>query len=442
MRNLSTGNTPSLLKEKLAEKIPAWRDDIKSLVKEHGDKVISQVTVAQAYGGQRGVKCLVCDTSVVDPDKGVTIRGFPIGDLTEKAPAEIFYLLCTGELPDEESHAALQQTLAARAEVPAYVWKVLYSLPADTHPMEMLSLAILSLERDSIFRRRYTEGMHKQDYWEPTLEDSLRLIAKLPSIAAGIWRIRYNRGEPIPRDPGLDWGGSYAQMLGMPDPDGNFANFMRLYLTLHSDHEGGNVSANTCHTVGSSLSDAYYSVCAGLSGLAGPLHGLASQECLQFVLGVRDAFGGVPTVDQLKKYAWDVLNSGRVVPGYGHAVLRATDPRFAALHAFGVKVCPDDPLFAIVDLCFKNVPDVLKEHGKAKNPYPNVDAGSGALLHHFGIDEPGYYTVCFGVSRALGMLSQLILNRAMGTAITRPKSVSTAWIKAEVAKGAKVPAHA
>ena len=432
----------TILKEKLAEKIPVWREDIKTLAKEHGDTVISQVTVAQAFGGQRGVKCLVCDTSVVDPEKGVTYRGYPIGELTDKSPAEVFYLLCTGELPDDAAHRALQDTLAARAEVPAYVWKVLYALPEDTHPMEMLSLAILALERESIFRRRYTEGMHKMDYWEPVLEDSLRLIAKLPSIAAGVYRIRYNVGEPISRDPGLDWGTSYAQMLGMPDPEGKFKQFMRLYLTLHADHEGGNVSANTCHTVGSSLADSYYSVCAGLSGLAGPLHGLASQECLQFVLDIRDNFNGVPSADQLKKFIWDRLNSGRVVPGYGHAVLRATDPRFSALHKFGSENCPDDELFSIVDMCFKNVPDVLKEQCKAKIPWPNVDAGSGALLHHFGVVHPGYYTVCFGVSRALGMLSQLILNRAMATPITRPKSISTAWIKDYIAKESKVPAHA
>jgi citrate synthase len=430
------------LKDKLAEKIPGWREEIKALIKEHGDKVLSQVTVAQAYGGQRGVKCLVCDTSVVDPEKGVTIRGYPIGDLTDKAPAEVFYLLCTGELPDDEAHQNLQQTLAARAEVPAYVWKVLYDLPGDTHPMEMLNAAILVLERESIFRHRYTEGMKKQDYWEPVLEDALRLIAKLPSIAAGVYRIRFNKGEPIARDPGMDWGGSYAQMLGVDDPSGNFANFIRLYLTLHTDHEGGNVSANTCHTVGSSLADPYYSVCAGLSGLAGPLHGLASQECLRFVLDLREALGGVPTVDQLKKYVWDTLNSGRVIPGYGHAVLRATDPRFAALHKFGTKTCADKEIFRIVDMCFKHVPEVLKEHGKAKNPWPNVDAGSGALLYEFGVTEPSYYTVVFGVSRSLGMLSQLILNRAMGTPITRPKSVSTAWIKNEIGKAVAEPAHA
>jgi citrate synthase len=421
------------LKELLAEKIPAMRQEIRELVASHGDKVISQVTVAQAFGGQRGVKSMICNTSEVTPDHGLLIRGRPISELTDRYPAEIFFLLCTGELPDAEGQAALQEDLRIRSEVPAYVWKVLYDLPGDTHPMEMLDAAILVLERESVFRRQYTDGMVKEDYWEPALEDSLRLIAKLPALAAGVYRIRFNKGEPLARDPSLDWGGSYAQMLGIPDPSGEFADLIRLYLTLHADHEAGNVSANTCHTVASSLADPYYSVSAGLSGLAGPLHGLASQECLRFVLDIREEFGGVPSTEQLKQFAWNALEHGRVIPGYGHAVLRCTDPRFAALHEFGLRACPDDPVFRIVDLCFQVFPEVLKEHGKAKNPYPNVDAATGALLHHFGIKEPEYYTVAFGVSRALGMLSQLILNRALGTPITRPKSVTTDWIREYVA---------
>lgn len=422
----------STLQEKLAANIPDIRKQVADIVAKHGEKVISEVTVAQAYGGMRGVKCMVCDTSVVDPDKGLMIRGRPISELTKRLPEEIFFLLCTGELPDAQALATLQHDLRKRREVPAYVWKVLYDLPNDTHPMEMFDAAILILERDSCFRERYTQGMRKEDYWEPALEDSLRLIAKLPALAAGVYRIHFEKGKPIPADPTLDWGASYAAMLGLPDRSGEFANLIRLYLTLHADHEGGNVSANTCHIVGSSLADPYYAVSAGLSGLAGPLHGLASQECLRFVLGIRDEFGGVPTTEQLKKYTWSILEKGQVVPGYGHAVLRATDPRFTALHEFGRRVCKGDPVFDIVDLGFKVIPEVLKEQGKAKNPYPNVDAVTGALVHHFGVTEISYYTVLFGVSRALGMLAQLVLNRALGTPITRPKSVSTEWIKAQV----------
>jgi citrate synthase len=422
----------STLKESLAEKIPAMRREVNDLIAAHGEKELCQVTVAQAYGGMRGVKGMVCDTSVVEPDKGLIIRGQPIRELTQRSPEEVFFLLCTGELPDENALEALRVDFRARSEVPGYVWSVLRDLPDDSHPMQMLDTAILVLERESIFRRRYGEGLPKTDYWEPALEDSLRLLAKLPALAAGVYRMRFKRSDPIPSSPSLDWSADYASMLGIPDPDGAFADLVRLYLVLHCDHEGGNVSANTCHVVASSLADPYYAVSAGLSGLAGPLHGLANQECLQFVLAIKDAFGGVPTADQLKGYCRGVLEGGRVIPGYGHAVLRVTDPRFEALHAFGERVCPDDPVFQIVDLGYKVIPEILKEQGKAKSPYPNVDAGSGMLLYHFGLTEFSYYTVMFAVSRALGMLSQLILNRALGTPITRPKSVSTSWIKAQV----------
>ncbi|RKY83709.1 citrate (Si)-synthase [candidate division KSB1 bacterium] len=417
------------LKDKLAEQIPNLREEIRSIIKEHGDKVISEVTVKQAYGGMRGVKAMICDTSLVEPNKGLIIRGIPISELTDRLPEEIFYLLLTGELPDKEGLEDLQKQLSEHSKVPEYVWNVLRAMDPESHPMAMLSTGVLSMEKESIFRKRYNEGMKKEEYWEPALEDSIRLLAKLTGVAAGVYRIRFKKGDLIDPDPNLDWGGNYAQMLGIPDPTGNFADLIRLYLVLHSDHEGGNVSANTCHTVGSALSDPYYAVTAGWNGLAGPLHGLANQECLKFVLSIKEKFGGVPTDEQLKQFAWDTLNSGKVIPGYGHAVLRVTDPRFAAFNAFGKKVCADDPVFQIVDKMYQIIPDVLKEHGKAKNPYPNVDAGSGALLYHFGLTEFDYYTVLFSVSRAMGMLSQLIINRAMGTAITRPKSVGTQWIK-------------
>lgn len=417
------------LREKLVQQIPGLREEVRALNKEHGSKVISEVTVGQAFGGMRGVKGLVCDTSVVEPDKGLWIRGIPIAELASRLPEEIFYLLCTGDLPDEAALASLQKDLRERAEVPAYVWNVLKAMPADSHPMTMFDTAILVLERESIFRRLY-EKMQKDEYWEAMLEDSLQLLAKLPAIAAGIYRMRMRKGEPIVSSRRLDWGADYAYMLGLPDPTGEFANLMRLYLTLHCDHEGGNVSAFTCHTVGSALSDVYYAVSAGLNGLAGPLHGLANQECLHFVLSVRERFRGVPADEQLRTYAWNTLNEGRVIPGYGHAVLRITDPRFTAFHKFGERVCPEDEVFRIVDRIFAIVPGVLKEQGKAKDPWPNVDAVSGSLLYHFGLTEFDYYTVLFGVSRALGMCAQLILNRALGTPITRPKSVSTEWIKA------------
>jgi len=420
------------LQNALAKKIPVWRDEIGSLVKQHGAKVISEVTIQQAYGGMRGVKGMVCDTSEVPPDVGLLIRGIPVGDLTDKTPEDTFYLLCTGELPNAKDRRALTEELNARARVPAYVWKVLEAMPANSHPMCMLDTAILSMQRESEFVKAYNAGVSKMDYWKPTLEDALNLLGRLPAIAAGVYRMRFKKGNRIAPKKGLSWAENYARMLGIPDKSGEFADCMRLYLVLHCDHEGGNVSAHTCHLVGSALSDAYYSVSAGLNGLAGPLHGLANQECLNWVLELKKKFKGVPTDEQLEKFAWDTLNGGKVIPGYGHAVLRVTDPRFTAFRAFGMKHFPNDPVMKLVDKIYTIVPEVLKKHGKAKNPWPNVDAGSGALLYHYGMREFSYYTVLFSVSRAMGMLSQLVINRAMGSPIERPKSVTTAWLKTQV----------
>ena len=122
------------------------------------------------------------------------------------------------------------------------------------------------------------------------------------------------------------------------------------------------------------------------------------------------------------------LESGKVIPGYGHAVLRKTDPRYTAQREFALKNLPDDELFKIVGTIYEVVPDVLKEHGKAKTPWPNVDSHSGILLVHYGMTEYDYYTVLFGVSRALGVLSQLFWDRALGFPLERPKSVTPEWL--------------
>ena len=418
------------IKEALGAMIPGMQEEIKDLVKNYGSEVVSEVTIKQVYGGMRGVKALVCDTSTVDPYDGLIIRGIPLAQVTERLPEEIFYLLCTGDLPADEDVEDLKGEFQKRSELPGFVIDVLKALPKSAHPMAMLVTGIAALEDVSYFRKRYDEGMTRAEMWEAALEDSLLLLAKLPALAAAVYRIKYDKGDPIDPDPSLTWGANFAHMLGNDDPV--FQDLMRLYMVLHCDHEGGNVSAFTAHTVGSALSDPFYSVAAGLSGLAGPLHGLANQECLRFIRKIVDKYDGAPTEEQMKDYTWEVLNSGRVVPGYGHAVLRATDPRFTAFHAFGEEHFPDDPIFKTVSTGFKVIPDVLKEHGKAANPYPNVDAGSGALLYHFGITEMEFYTVFFGVSRSMGLLSQYIMSRAWWEPITRPKSHTTKWYKDHV----------
>lgn len=315
----------------------------------------------------RGVKGLVCDTSEVPPDKGLLIRGIPVGELTENTPEEIFWLLLTGQMPTKAEVADLSRELNERAQVPQYVWNVLDAMPKDSHPMAMFDTAILVMERESKFRHHYDLGMPKSEYWIWTFEDALDIIARLPEIAAGVYRMRFNKGPRISRDPKLDWSSNYVRMLGLPDPGGKFSDCMRLYLVLHSDHESGNVSAHTTFCVNSALSDLYYSLSAGLNGLAGPLHGLANQECLRWILDVREKFGGVPSEKELEQFAWETLNSGKVVPGYGHAVLRITDPRFSAFLAWGKKNIADDEIFQIVSRVFDVVPRVLQQVQKIKD---------------------------------------------------------------------------
>lgn len=429
------------LKAKLEQLLPQWREEIKALLKEYGDKQVSTVSLAQVYGGMRGVRALVCDTSRVPPETGLIIRDHPVSELTDRLPEEVFYLLCTGELPSESDLHDLQKELSKRATVPPYVWDVLEAMPKDSHPMAMLNTAILTMERESKFRKAYDKGMDKEHQWQPMLEDSLDLLAKLPGIAAGVYRLRFDKGPRIDPDPNLDWSANYVRMLGLEDPDGTVAKMMRLYLVLHSDHEGGNVSAHTSYCVASALSDAYYAVSAGLNGLAGPLHGLANQECLKWVLMVHEKFGGVPSDEELRQFAWDTLKSGRVIPGYGHAVLRVTDPRYEAFNKFGREHMADDPIFQIVDKIFRVVPGVLTEQGKAKDPWPNVDAGSGALLYYYGLKEFSYYTVLFSVSRAMGMCAQMIIARGYGLPIERPKSSTTKWLKEQVAGKPEAAPH-
>jgi len=299
--------------------------------------------------------------------------------------------------------------------------------------MSQFSAAVLALQSESKFFKAYQEGTKKSEYWKYTYEDTLDIVARLPQIAAHIYRHIYKGGKLIDPDTNVDWSASFAKQLGFDSSA--FHELLRLYLVIHSDHEGGNVSAHATQLVGSALSDPYLSFSAGLNGLAGPLHGLANQECLRWTVNLYNKIGRKEVSnDVLAKAVWDTLNAGQVVPGFGHAVLRKTDPRYMAQRQFALSHLPNDPLFKLVSQLYDIVPGVLTEHGKTANPWPNVDAHSGVLLQHYGLVEENFYTVLFGVSRALGVLSSLVWSRALGFPIERPKSFTSKWV-ANMASG-------
>ncbi len=430
------------LKDKLADILPGWRERVRKLVKESGDVKVGDVTIGQVYGGMRDVKGLVTDISYVDPNEGIRFRGYTIPEVLEKLPKPqgttmpyaggLYYLLLIGEIPTRDQALEVEIEWKTRANVPQFVFDVINAIPASAHPMLLFSTAILALQNESLFTKQYHQGMRKEEYWVPMLEDSLDLTARLPVIAAYIYNLKYRNGQMMLSDPNLDWAGNFAHMIGISTAE--YMDLCRLYFILHSDHESGNASAHATHLAASTLSDIYYAFSAGINSLAGPLHGLANQESIIWLLQVHDRFGGVPSREQLRQFAWDTLNAGQVIPGYGHAVLRKPDPRFTAQFEYANKVMPDDEIFQIAKLVYEVVPQVLIEQGKAKNPSPNVDAISGTLQYHYGVKEFDFYTVMFGVGRSLGVSANAVWARALGQPIERPKSLTTAMLEDIAAK--------
>lgn len=431
------------IKNKFKEKADLVSAEVKQMLKDYGDITVGDYSISQVYGGMRGITGLVTETSLLDPNDGIRFRGYSIPELIEKLPKApkdtqplpegIFYLMLIGELPTEEDVQTVSNNLARRAIVPRHVFDTLDSLPLNTHPMTQFSIGVMALQTESLFAKAYREGVSKKKYWDFVYEDTMNLIARLPRIAAYIYRRTYKNNVHIEPDPKLDWAANFAHMLGFEDK--NFRRLMRLYLSIHSDHEGGNVSAHATHLVGSALSDPYLAFAAGMNGLAGPLHGLANQEVIRWILDVKKELGGgMPTKEQIADFIKKTLEEGKVVPGYGHAVLRKTDPRFVAQMEFAKKYLPDDELVNIVWMIYEVAPPILEGTGKIKNPWPNVDAHSGALLVHYGMTEYDFYTVMFGVSRALGVLASLCWDKAIGLSIERPKSVTSEWFQKFIQK--------
>lgn len=425
------------LKEKFAKVALPMASELKDFIKENGNTVIGSYTIEQVYHGMKGMIGMVTETSKLDPEEGIRFRGYSIPELMQKLPkasgaAEplpegIFYLMLIGELPTDEDVVNVSNIWARRSNVPKHVFDMLDDLPVTTHPMTQFSCAVMALQTESVFSAAYRKGLNKKDYWDVMYEDVMNLIARLPRVAAYIYRRTYKNNVHIEPDPKLDWAANFAHMLGYDNYD--MKRLMRLYLTIHADHEGGNVSAHTTHLVGSALSDAYLSFAAGMNGLAGPLHGLANQEVVRWILDLKAYYGGVPTKEQIQEYVHKTLSEGKVVPGYGHAVLRKTDPRFMAQMEFAKENMPDDENVRIVHMLYDVVPDLLSQIQKIKNPWPNVDAHSGALLIHYGMVEYDFYTVLFGVSRSLGVLASLLWDRALGAPLERPGSVTTEGMK-------------
>ena len=426
------------IKNRFFQKASKSVSEYQRIRKEYGDKIIAQVTIDQVLSGQKGIPALVCDTSNLDPNEGIRFRGYSLPELRQKLPKltpegeplpeGLFYLMLIGEIPEKDDVMNISRDWATRSHVPQHVFDVIDAIPKTARPMTMFSAAILSMATESVFQKAYRAGVHKKFYWDFMYEDVMNLISRLPRIAAYIYRRLYHKGHHIEPNPNLDWAGNLAYMMGFDSLE--VKRLLRLYMVIHADHEGGNVSAHTVHLVGSALTNAYYAFSAGMNGLAGPLHGFANQEVIHWLFEMIESLEtDEPTDEQIAAYVEKTLKEGRVVPGYGHAVLRITDPRFSVQQEFADKYVKNDKLVNLVNAMYRVAPPILQATGKIKNPWPNVDAFSGSLLYHYGITEYNFYTVLFGVSRSLGVLAQLVLDRLYGMPIERPDSHPLSYYK-------------
>ncbi|HZH72051.1 MAG TPA: citrate (Si)-synthase [Mariniphaga sp.] len=429
------------IKYRFFQKASQCSKEFQRIKQEHSDKVIAQVTLGQVFSGMKGIPLLITDTSKLDPNEGIRFKGYSIPELREKLPKinpegeplpeGLFYLMLIGDIPTNDDVSNLSKDFATRAHVPQHVFDVIDALPKNSRPMTQFSAAIIAMATESIFQKAYRAGVHKKYYWDSTYEDVMNLIARLPHIAAYIYRRMFYNDEHIAPNPRLDWAGNLAHMMGFESED--IKRLFRLYMVIHADHEGGNVSAHTAHLVGSALSNPYYAYAAAMTGLAGPLHGFANQDVIHWMFQMIDDLDtDKPSDEQVSNYIKQTLEEGRVIPGYGHAVLRKTDPRFTAQQDFADKYIKDDPLVNLVNQLYRVVPPILSSVGKIQNPWPNVDAFSGSLLYHYGIKEYTFYTVLFGVSRALGVLASLINDRVYGLPIERPTSHPLRWFRNQV----------
>ena len=430
----------STLKETLQKQIPIEKEKIKMIKKDYGEKIIDQVTVNKCLNGSRDIKSIFWEPSLLDANKGICFRNYSLEECQEKLPKfkkdgeiipeAMFWLLITGKIPSDNNIKSLRKELFVRSYLDDNIIDILKSLPKDTHPMTAFSLGIMLCQRDSHFKKAYENKVSKEEYWEYAYNDIINIIAKIPLIASTIYRNKYyNDYNTIKQNKQLDYSANFCTMLGFDDE--KFHELMRLYLSIHSDHEGGNASAHTTHLVGSTLADPYLSYASGMNALAGPLHGSANSEVLKWIIELKknlEENGKNMDKKSITEFVEKTLENGNVIPGYGHAVLRVTDPRYECQRKFALKYLPEDDLFKVIETLYQVVPDILKKQGKVKNPYPNVDNHSGVLLWHYNMREYEFYTVLFAMSRSLGVLSQYFWDRALNMPIERPKSINTTYI--------------
>ena len=387
------------------------------------EEVLFQITKDQLETGMRGFPVGYCTTSFVDPIKGLFYRGKPIADLCSWEAERVIFLLKNGKEGTSQDIARFSEELKKRENCSQAVIKYLENLPRHGHPMKLFAASLLLLG--------IVEGQN--DY----KEDCINVIAKIPHLVATL--INYHSGcdeTPVPKEK-LGYIENFVHMLQVPMNDKqHLVEIFRLFVIMHFDHGGGNLSAFVGKAVASSHADMYSSLSSAISALSGPLHGRANQDALAFVTSVLEEVGENPLPSEVEALIRRRLQNNEVIYGFGHAVLRAEDARAAIFYDYAEKHFKENPLIKIALLLRVEGTKVLKENAKISDPFPNVDAISGSLLTAAGFHYPEYFPVLFGLARVIGIALQIEYERCYarggkGTPIVRPRYLYKPDVKLE-----------
>lgn len=374
--------------------------------------VLFEITKDNLETGMRGYPVGYCTTSTVDPVKGLFYAGHPVSEISDWQPEQVIYLLYYGKEGSDKEIKKFSEELKKRSSCSPDLIKAIRQLPRQGHPMKLFCASILLA---GLF-----EG--KNDY----REDCLNLIAKIPEIAATVINHHGGWGESK-SDQNLGYMENFSHMLKVPGKNKIHLNdIFKLFNILHYDHGGGNLSAFVGKAVASGLEDMYGSIAGAMTALAGPRHGRANQDCLNFVKGLIEEIGENPTPKEVEEAIRTKLNHHELIFGFGHAVLRVEDPRATLFYQIAEKQFPNNPLVKMALLLRREGTKILQENSKISDPYPNVDAISGILLSAAGFPYPDYFTILFGMARVVGISRQIVYERleareGKGTPIVRPK---------------------
>ena len=345
-------------------------------------------------------------------------RGYSIEDLSSKSNfLEVSYLLIYGELPTTEILDSFAKDISSHTLVHEDVKSILDGFPSRAHPMGVLSSLVSSL---TAF---YPKSLDPNRSAEEINGTIIRLIAKLPTLAAWSYKNRMRQPVMYPNN-NLNYTGNFLHMMfGLPTSESQIdpiiAKALDKLLILHADHEQ-NCSASTVRIVGSSHASLYASVSAGIAALWGPLHGGANQAVIEMLEDIKDQGGDI---NKFINKAKDKKDPFRLM-GFGHRVYKNFDPR-----AKIIKQAADDVLGqlgindSVLDIAMKLEDVALNDdYFKSRGLYPNVDFYSGIIYRALGIPTD-MFTVMFALGRLPGWIAQWKEMRENNEPIGRPRQV-------------------